>query len=575
MQIYFKNNNINKISKWIKHSKFFLFVSFINSFTPIFLCMIASFINPYGAQAVMGIGYVSAFLITFAQIGVSFATSTFFNISKKLNVKSNNLNSNDNIDNIMNRSIYISFIMGITITTIFIVSAFLYLNFSSDRPNTALTLKYGLEFVYSSIGYILLICINSLLILYIKIKNVKLAASLQFISMIFILLLAGILGVHSGLGATGIGIAITIVSIITSIIIIPIIIIKYPFKIKPPRFMKINRNSVKEFFQESISGIALSFFKGVAILILSLSMPVALGEFVPLSYQMSRVIWFNLMSGLAWVSIGFSDTIKYIEMSADTSSKTKPISFFILSVISMFLTSLFCIMGWYIVEPLATLYTQNGQYDFSNLDNLPKLPNEIEWVKDPDGNYNIEYQIKNNIELKKWLSNPSNLLELFPKWMFDYIGFTSYNPKIITALLNYNFDQSQISLIQQFALDGYNSKSTIYIFIYAILFSGWTIMLPATAIISKKNVHWAVICSVYAAAIAFLIGFGVNYSILDVNKNNLFRFLDAWTFPLMMIAIAVSLYIWIKWIVICTKYKKNEKYEYNNNLHNYFNNNDI
>lgn len=546
-------------------SKFFFFVAFINSFMPIFLCIISSFIKPYGAQEVMGVGYVSAFLLTFSQVGISFATTTFFIIKNK--IKKNNISNNKHsINEVMAHSIMMSLIMGVVLMVVYIISSYLYMTFMCDRPNTLQTLEYGLEFIWSSIGFILFICLNFLLILYIKLLNQRLAWFLQLFSTILIILLAYLFGVRTNLGATGIGLGCTIGSIITLFITASIIYIKYPIKMKSIKFIKYSINNIKDIFRESLAGITVSFFKGIAILILALAMPVQIKDFVPLSYQMSRLIWFNLMYALVWFSTGVSDSIKFFNLSSndDTCPMLRIKWFNKMIILSVCITIYFCIFSWFMVEPLAHLYTQNSTWDVS-LETIKPIWGNKEWGGtniNPNGNLTPKWfldMLLINPEFKILFLDIGGNKEIMG-WALKYISYTTYDPKIITGLLNYDFFPKDHTPIEQikfyFAFEGYNSKSTIYIFIYSVLCSCWTILLPASNNITKRNVKGYIIIMVYAAALAFLIGFGINYSLLDTNVNNLFRFLDSFTFPLMLIAITVWTYITIKWIVIINIYKR-------------------
>ncbi|MGL4343413.1 MAG: hypothetical protein ACRCRZ_02530 [Metamycoplasmataceae bacterium] len=562
--------SITTVFRVFNKTKFFFGISFINSFMPIFLCIIASFINPYGAQSVMGVGYVAAFLLTFSQIGISFAISTFF-IIKKRKLTNDNLEDKKQIDDIMSHSIMICMIIGVLLTIIYAGSSYLYMFYSCNRPNTLPTLASGLDFTWSTLGYIFIICLNFLLILYIKFQNKRTAWIIQFFNIILTLILSFVLGVYTSLGASGIGLGLSLATLISLIVTIIIICLKYPFRIKTKRYLDYSINNIKEITRESVAGVAVSFFKGVGILILGLALPVALKELVPLSYQMARLIWFNLMYALVWFSIGISDSIKYYSLTnQDNVCPRQRLKWFNKTILlSVMMSIIFCFIAWFLVEPLAQLYIQNGTWDQSlDLSSLevPEAFQDIIAKNDPKGSLNKEWfiNLKENDpasfkKLTLLLLNPTNLGD-FKDWALKYISFTSYDAKIITSLLNYNFHPEAGSFLDQIklgvALEGYNSKSTFYIFIYVLLCSCWTVILPATTNITKRNVNGFIIAFVYAASLAFLISFGVNYSILDTNPNNWFRFLDAWTFPLMLIAATVWLYTTTKWILINIKYAK-------------------
>jgi membrane-anchored glycerophosphoryl diester phosphodiesterase (GDPDase) len=131
----------------INRGKIFIIISLLNSIMPILLCIISAFVNPFGSQVVMGVGYVSAFLLTFSQVGISFAISTFFLLAKKFKEIDNNNYSKQKISEIMTHSIYISILMGVVLSIFFAASSYLYLFFSCNRPNTMQTIEYGMDFV--------------------------------------------------------------------------------------------------------------------------------------------------------------------------------------------------------------------------------------------------------------------------------------------------------------------------------------------------------------------------------------------------------------------------------------------
>lgn len=569
----------NSIFKSIKDSAFFLFVAFFNAFMPIFLCMITAFIKPYGAQAVMGVGYVAAFLLTFSQVGIAFATSTYFLTKNK--VKQYYSSQNDIEAKIMSRSISISVLMGIILTIIYCISSYLYMKYSCNRPNTIQTLDYGIDFMYTSFCYILFVCLNFLLILYLKMKQRHLATIIQSISFLLMIIFPIVFGIFCKMEAKGIGLGCSLAAIITFLIIISVIIFKYPIKIKYI-FVKYNFNDFRDIITESVAGIAVSFFKGIGILILALALPVKLKDFVPLSYQMARLIWFNLMYSVVWFAVGLGDTIKFYTLNDDSTwdVRVKIKWFHKLLIVSFSVTLIFCIGSWFLIEPLAKLYIQNDNYasylqtppfpvELKNLiantqnifnKHIPELVgvnNESErieiifkWINE---NYNSPLGRLKILKLIEELVNNADVndIKIFVNYIVQYKGFTSLNSEVIVSLLNHNFNQPDFLIA--LALQNYNSNSSFYIFVYALLCSIWTILMPANKNVTKKGMSNLFVTFVYAFAIGFIIGFGTYYSLINNKEGNTFRYLDAWTFPLMIIAILVAIVIVSKWVLTIIK----------------------
>lgn len=572
------------ILKTIYKSGFFLIVSLLNCFLPIILCVISSFINPYGAQVVTGVGYVNAFLLTFCQLGVSFATSTYFLIKKFHNKKL------VNEDSVISHSIIISVLMGLFIVIVYAISSYLYLWFSCNRPNTIQTINYGMMFLTTSMVFALLTCLNFLLVLYIKIKNNFLALFLQLFSTALSIGLSAIFTLATNLGPWGVGLGLSIGSLISLLVFIVVILIYCPFKFKMT-YINFSYFTFKEIVTESVGGIAVSFFKGFGILLLAMSLPNKLGAFVPLSFQVARLIWFNLMYSVVWFAIGISDTIKYFYLMTD-STKFKPrlvINWFNkLLLINFLVTLLFCVGEWFLVDPLAQVYIQNGQY-------APWLPKPSMPIGLQDELTNIFYNFKNilinhhvidinfngNIltatlsKISSWydeglsgrlkiialisdlskVSISPNIISDFLTYIKNYHGYTSYNSEIITGLVNHNFKEHD--LLVKLGLDNFNANSSFYIFGYALLCSQWTVILPANKFITKKGINNWLLALVYAAAIGFVIGFGSYFSLVNTS-NNFIRFLDAWTFPLLLLAVAIYIFVLIKWTITCIKYYKKD-----------------
>ena len=139
------NRKTNKAYKKRENIFTFVLFSFLNSFFPIFLCMISALIPEYGAQAVMAVGFVSPFQLGFMQLGVSFATWCFYSIIKKIRQSRSSI-AKIEFNATLSSSVYLSIFMGIILTVFYVVCSYLYMYFSCNRPNTQLTLEYGYNF---------------------------------------------------------------------------------------------------------------------------------------------------------------------------------------------------------------------------------------------------------------------------------------------------------------------------------------------------------------------------------------------------------------------------------------------
>ena len=153
---------------------------------------------------------------------------------------------------------------------------------------------------------------------------------------------------------------------------------------------------------ESITSISLSVFKGVAIICLSIVIPDVINDFVPLSYQMSRVIWFNMMYFIPFIGIGISEEIRNHYVSYHSVSKdkcylnhNKRLDFKVM-IITLLLTLIVAISCIFLVKPLNYLYAINDHNLFK--DNL--MPEIKGWGIPTPTPTDIP-----NIKFKKFKSN--------------------------------------------------------------------------------------------------------------------------------------------------------------------------
>lgn len=575
-----KFNNLKIKLDAINSSKMFLLFSLLNCFCPIFLCMISSLLPYYGAQAVMGVGYASTFLLSFAQLGITFSISLFFYFR---NSKKNAFNQENSQ---WLKYLLISFVIGLICLTIYILSCYLYFNFSNKRPNTIDSLKYGMNFVYSSIGFVLLSSMEGYLLLNLKNKNQILAISLFCSRTCLSLVLSLILLKYTNLNTIGIGLSFSLIMILF-ILIDYYLVWKYQnFKIFK-KIAKLNKNkaNLRNVFQESISPIALSLAKGICIMILGFIMYEKLTDFVSISYQMSRVVWFNIMYMIPWFGIGISDAIKFNDLYVNVEQNKNQLvkQYWILLLITLIISLLMCVAGYFLVNPLTHLYIKNTSLLYGSvpslgtslkLETLP--PTYLPEIKPGQDiiSYITDTLIKDN-QWREWLDkNKIDILhnafhfQEFKTWFLNYISATSYDPNIIYALIMYkNPEQLEIissPLLLKFKMENFNSKTFFYILIYGTLSSGWSVLLPSIATISKKQMPPWLLIIIYFLCVGFIISFGATFSISPIAdqlaNNNPFKYLDAWTFPIAIISVIIFSYLFIKWIFVSKKYLSSKEY---------------
>lgn len=364
-----KKNTFFKII--FNESKLFIIFSFLVCLLPIFLSLIGSLIQPNGSQAVLAIGYVAPFLMAFIQI--SFSISMI--VIAKLKNQANEIK--DNTEKLKNDHLnfwtifWLSLIMGIIMVIFYIFSAFLYIYFANNKPNTQATLKFGLNFIWSTILFILLIPLITSLLIFIFFHNKNQSVLITTMFFIFMVGLTIAFGPFTHLKVTGIGIGVSFAAILILIIEIMYLwlnqqwLFYQPF-VKP----KLNLTVIKLMTKESLTNISLSAFKGIAILGLSFAIPFTISDFVPLSYQMSRVIWFNFMYFLPFLGIGIGEAIRFHYLFHDENNPCRinhcSKNDFLFILITMSITLLLSVGSIFMVNPLATVYSKNDFNPFLN-----------------------------------------------------------------------------------------------------------------------------------------------------------------------------------------------------------------
>lgn len=357
----------------IKESKLFITFSFFSCILPIIYCLIASFIKPDGSQAVMAVGYASPFLLAFIQI--SFTTSLIL-ISQIKKTSFINEPEWKKDHKTLWTSIRVSLLIGLLMVFFYTLSSFLYIYFSNNKPNTQGTLKYGLDFIWSTTLVIFLFPIITSLLTFIFTKNKTNAILITLILFLMIITFSFILSVFTPLKVKGIGLGSSI-----SCVVIFLILIYFSYSYNKvlfykPFYISKERNIItKIIIKESMTSISLSLFKGVAIVFISFWIPLTINGFVPLSYQMSRVIWFNLMYLIPFIGIGVGEAIRfhYLEHDQDNhcSINHSQKQDFVFVLITLILTIFICMGSFFLINPLLNIYTMNDNNYFKNKESPP------------------------------------------------------------------------------------------------------------------------------------------------------------------------------------------------------------
>lgn len=347
----------------------FIIFSFLNTFLPIALCIVASFVSETGPDAVMAIGYLSPFMMGFMQLSISFGIWTFNTLVKRTHFTEDRELSKSEFDRVFSSSVFLSIAMGLILVMFYALFTFLYIYFSTNRPNTQLTLEYGYDFIGTTIIYVLLVCLKSNLILYIYYYDKKSAVILEILFQMISILIAFAVGVGLDKKVFGIGMSLSLMMVLYVAFLSWYISKRCSFHMYRFSWYRFADSfaQFKKLLSESVSGLSMALFKGIALFALGLTISNKMKSFVPLSFQMGRVIWFNYMSFLPFISIGISNAIEYYDLfkplnSIKFNSQFRKKYWFYL-IFSMTFTLFISVAAMFLVRPLVDLYVHNASLD--------------------------------------------------------------------------------------------------------------------------------------------------------------------------------------------------------------------
>ena len=624
----------------------FIVFAFLSCVLPIIYCLLASLIKPNGSQAVMGMGHVMPFLLAFVQISFSISMIILTKIKHKKEFSQ---------QKIIVSSIWLSIFLGFAFIITYVLSSFTYMYFSNNRPNTQDMLKYGLDFIWWTIPFIFLFPLFTTSMFIIKKDNTLIALWTVVFLFGLSILLSYVFAIILNLKIIGLAIGLSISMII--LIICNFAYIKrhlqIQFKIRFKEVLSIDSWIIKNVFQESMAWVSLSLFKGIAIICLSFTIPNVINDFVPLPYQMSRVIWFNMMYFIPCIGVGISEQIRYHyqtyhakesnEVCQLQHTKNKDWKVLIWTLV---ITTFIAISSIFIIQPLNYLYSVNDQNNFNGTMpviegwGVPTLPptqiinfNELKnlnltplpefgsnnainlikftnWVKEQiQNNPTFKDDLNSLIKWYEWLNQTnsegisilsflqdkyqinfwqeiSNLIQdpnsvstnftlalknslnyivhlwlysstsdivtdafLLLRPMINYHNLLDSNENIASVLINNPIKDVLISLFLK--VNSFNAKAMIYVSVYGIFNAIWSILIQINQRNNKKGIPLWLLILVYAVCVGFLVTFGTLFAVTltDVlQNNNPFMYLDAWTFPLIVISFLVIIYLIIKTI---------------------------
>lgn len=608
-----------------KEGFIFILFSFFSAITPILICIFASYIKNGGTQAVMALGYVIPFQLAVMQSSFSISTIIIFLLTRNKSILEKS--------KFFSCAIWLMILLGAIMLLVYVSSSYTYIYFSVNKPNTQACLNYAFDYIFSSAFFVFLFPLKSLLFFYIYYYQRKKTILFEFIYNLFIFLPVALFGIFldsNNVMMMGLSQSITVF----------LFVLFFALQIAKNNeiyyiwFWNLEKkyylSALKYSLVETLTAMSVSIFKGAAIIFIAFFIPNTVADFVPLSYQMARVIWFNMMYFIPFIGIGLAEAVRFhtlLKHNDDSCQINHSYSLdWIIVSITMFCSLLMCIGAGFLVLPLSTLYSR---YDGIALNNYPnfensslsefgtinekqlKLPLLSQIINEPEkyknylpqnskgdtlylpfqkfeailnnsasakdksdfgiwfslfmkkNNFNQVISANpdlNNISLFQYiLKDPTTRVSDFFKWYIYLDLYSNTDPEFVNSFINLRITNSYNNEFNNLILNNvlvFNSKTFIYVSIYSIFSSGWTILLQTTFRDNKRYFPYWFMNLVYFICITGLILFGVYFGVKlkdTLGASNPFQYIDAWTFPLVIISIFAFSIVSLKSFLIAKK----------------------
>lgn len=391
---YFNNKNYStwKNLKTIFSNSIFIYFSFINCFIPFFATMMAALNKPNGALDVIGIGLSVSFITIFNQFLFLTALCVNFVFRQQQQLDLFNKQHRQSVVSIMIISSIISIIL-------FICLSFLYINFSGIYQNIDDSIHKGYKYI--AIVSISLI-FNSLIYMNIMIKYQEkkwygwvLLTCMLCTNLIMIPILGVVIKWENYLSTFGIGLGITVSSLISFLITI------IPNIKKGHYWFKINWKDIKFFIIKTknfgINFLLSTIMKSILIMAVALSLGLAQKD-TPPALMIVKIIWYNSLFFCGFFADGLFYAVEYSRLKKypETQYPICMNTWNCLILIASLTTLLICVAFNFSAMQLAKLYVGNQLIDIVNpvgsiwpYGNLS--PIEIQkYLWSPEGVYNFK-----------------------------------------------------------------------------------------------------------------------------------------------------------------------------------------
>ncbi|MDE6472916.1 MAG: hypothetical protein K2K73_00680, partial [Ureaplasma sp.] len=336
----------------------------------------------------------------------------------------------------------------------------------------------------------------------------------------------------------------------------------------------------KNSYKQLLIIVTIQIFKAIALICLGLIVTDSIEGIVPISYQLSRVIWYNLLYLLPFLGYGIADAVLFYgfyEQNIFYSNQFNKLVVIIFSFVFVF-ELIFSIGVYYLIPKLAEIYLANNdpsisleQFNIDDinivtlLESLLKKESFIQKLEGIDQKTVFDAIKKFNNELPDWMVNTvaKMLVDYKDKFIDPNTRTEAINTFAKELVKNLPHLNSELKRFFAFYLQNakvdsvnkmfsVNSCNTYYFMVtWTTLYSCGLIFNNAKIILRKNTVTWwqaLLISLVQAIVIIAIVAFGITqqYSIA-------LPMYDAWTMPLCVASIIIFGYYLITYLI---QYKK-------------------
>lgn len=601
---FYEKSSFVKLNRVFLDAILFILLSAFNGLVPICICLIGASFKPFGTQLTMAIGYLTAIQLGFVQLSWTVCLAAIFAHNR---YQKNNIDSKQMETNLVSTTLALSLLYGLIITPFFIGISYAYNNYASAHINTLLGQAQANNYIWAISGYILLSgFVHSGIILIQKYKSNLLAILLLFL---FVGLSLGISAALT-LGTTDYFVitkilqpanpttgaqAITTLEIsgsyqglflglgftIASVLMLPIIyfcLVEFTnFKLKN-LFIKNNIGYfLKRTYSPLIVILTIQIIKAIMIIAIGLTLTDSVEQVVPVSYQLSRNIWYNLLYILPFFAYGIADATLYYGANVGYTNKEDFKKILWIGVILIVIVQVPFMIGMYFaIEPLSLFYLKNN------------LENGLPWGMDTS-KVSIKYTLESLLKKQEYVdkikvisSSTQAVAGLLIKFGFSQQqaaaiapiltpalkGLVSENPEVQTKSIDFiveilSKNPKKLAQVQR-AFAGFlnngkatsvfkmydvtqNSNAYIYICVWCLTYPIGQMFNYATINLKNSFNNWIKVIIIFllqSAIISFIVAFGI-----EMQYTKEFPMYDAWSLPLVIFGPIALAYFYTNFLI--------------------------